>query len=214
MYRTSRARGIDRETSMTVELKVPAVGESITEVQIGRLAQGARATRSSKDENLVELETDKATVELPAPVAGMLSQDPQARRARRPTVGEVIGYIGDGAAAADGASGRSRADEAAGGRQGASAAGRSLRRAAAPREAGRSSARCDAAQPARARRQPTRSGGRASKPPRAAPRPGSSSRAPQRRSRAAAIEPREPAAGADRCRAAGAPAAARKKSCR
>ncbi len=51
---------------MPVELKVPEVGESITEVQIGewRKREGERA---EKDENLVEIETDKATVEIPAP---------------------------------------------------------------------------------------------------------------------------------------------------
>ena len=52
---------------MAIELKVPAVGESITEVQIGEWLK-AEGDRAEKDENLVEIETDKATVELPAPV--------------------------------------------------------------------------------------------------------------------------------------------------
>jgi 2-oxoglutarate dehydrogenase E2 component (dihydrolipoamide succinyltransferase) len=57
---------------MAVELKVPTVGESITEVQIGQWLKGEGET-VKKDENLVEIETDKATVELAAPVTGTIS---------------------------------------------------------------------------------------------------------------------------------------------
>ncbi len=49
---------------MAIELKVPTVGESITEVQIGKWLKG-EGQRVAKDENLVEIETDKATVEFP-----------------------------------------------------------------------------------------------------------------------------------------------------
>ncbi len=83
---------------MAVELKVPAVGESITEVQI---ATWLRSTgeRVERDEPLVELETDKATVELPAPVTGVLAQ---IRKGPGETamVGEVIGLIAEEAAGA------------------------------------------------------------------------------------------------------------------
>lgn len=83
---------------MAVELKVPAVGESITEVQIGQWLRG-EGEQAAKDEGLVELESDKATVELPAPIAGRVS-----KVLKKPgdiaAVGEVIGYMeADGAAA-------------------------------------------------------------------------------------------------------------------
>jgi len=57
---------------MSVELTVPEIGESITEVQIGRWLQpdGATVTR---DQDLVEIETEKASVVVPAPEAGVLT---------------------------------------------------------------------------------------------------------------------------------------------
>ena len=83
---------------MAVELKVPAVGESITEVQIGQWLVG-EGQNAEKDENLVEVETDKATVEIAAPVAGRVSKVLK-RAGDTAAVGEVIGYMepsGDGA---------------------------------------------------------------------------------------------------------------------
>ncbi|MCI0358992.1 MAG: 2-oxoglutarate dehydrogenase complex dihydrolipoyllysine-residue succinyltransferase [Planctomycetaceae bacterium] len=58
---------------MSIELKIPALGESIQEVQIGRwLKREGEAV--AEDENVVELETDKASMELPAPAAGVLAR--------------------------------------------------------------------------------------------------------------------------------------------
>ena len=58
---------------MPLELKVPEIGESITQVEIGDwLKQPGDAVR--KDEPLVMLESEKATVELPAPDAGALTK--------------------------------------------------------------------------------------------------------------------------------------------
>lgn len=76
---------------MPIELKVPSVGESITEVQIGewRKQEGDFA---AKNESLVEIETDKATVELPAPTNGLISKVLK-RQGDRATVGEVIAYF-------------------------------------------------------------------------------------------------------------------------
>ncbi len=76
---------------MAIELKVPAVGESITEVQIGEWLQ-ARRGHAEKDENLVEIETDKATVELPAPVSGRIAKVLK-HNGDTAAVGEVIGYM-------------------------------------------------------------------------------------------------------------------------
>ena len=76
---------------MAVELKVPAVGESITEVQIGQWLKG-EGQSAEKDENLVEIETDKATVEISAPVSGRISKVLK-RTGETAAVGEVIGYM-------------------------------------------------------------------------------------------------------------------------
>ena len=58
---------------MSIELKIPDVGESIREVQIGRWLK-KEGDAIDQDENVVELETDKASMELPAPEAGVLSK--------------------------------------------------------------------------------------------------------------------------------------------
>jgi 2-oxoglutarate dehydrogenase E2 component (dihydrolipoamide succinyltransferase) len=80
---------------MAIELKVPAVGESITEVQIGQWLKG-EGQRVEKDEDLVEIETDKATVEISAPVSGTISKVLK-RTGETAAVGDVIGYIEPGA---------------------------------------------------------------------------------------------------------------------
>ena len=83
---------------MAVNLQIPAVGESITSVQIGawRKSEGEVVTA---DEVVVELETDKAAVELPAPVSGTLVRIimPQGAVA---AVGDVIGVIDEQGATA------------------------------------------------------------------------------------------------------------------
>jgi 2-oxoglutarate dehydrogenase E2 component (dihydrolipoamide succinyltransferase) len=76
---------------MPVELKIPPVGESITEVTVGawRKAAGAAVAR---DEEIVELETDKATFELPSPVAGVIAKILK-QSGETASVGEVVGLI-------------------------------------------------------------------------------------------------------------------------
>ena len=76
---------------MALELKVPEVGESITEVMIGiwKKREGDAVTT---DESVVEIESDKATVELPAPGSGTISKILKGS-GERATVGEVIGYM-------------------------------------------------------------------------------------------------------------------------
>jgi 2-oxoglutarate dehydrogenase E2 component (dihydrolipoamide succinyltransferase) len=76
---------------MAIEIKVPEVGESITEVEIGGwLKSPGQAIK--KDEPVVTLESDKATVELPAPEAGTLSRVLKEKGATA-KVGEVIAYL-------------------------------------------------------------------------------------------------------------------------
>ena len=55
------------------DIRVPTLGESVTEATIGRwFKQQGEAVAA--DEPLVELETDKVTIEVPSPAAGVLSE--------------------------------------------------------------------------------------------------------------------------------------------
>ncbi|HEV3024543.1 MAG TPA: biotin/lipoyl-containing protein, partial [Pirellulales bacterium] len=83
---------------MSVELKVPFVGESITEVQIGEWLK-AEGDSADKDQPLVEIESDKATVELVAPQAGRVAKVLK-HKGETAAVGEVIGYLDETAAEA------------------------------------------------------------------------------------------------------------------
>ena len=76
---------------MPVEIKVPEVGESITEVEIGGWLKG-KGQRVRKDEPLVTLESEKATVELPAPDSGTITQLLK-QKGDVAKVGEVIAYL-------------------------------------------------------------------------------------------------------------------------
>jgi len=76
---------------MAIELKVPAVGESITEVEIGDWLKG-KGDSVQKDEPVVTLESEKATVELPAPISGTIS-DVLKKKGDTAAIGEVIAYI-------------------------------------------------------------------------------------------------------------------------
>ena len=78
-------------TRMKHEIKVPTVGESIQEVQIGRWLKG-EGQWADKDENLVEIESDKATVELAAPVAGVLVEVLH-RQGEVVPVGTLLAYL-------------------------------------------------------------------------------------------------------------------------
>ena len=86
---------------MAVELKVPSLGESVTQAQVGQWLkkEGEAVVR---DEPVVEVESEKATVAVPAPASGVL------RRVLRQTgetvaVGQPLGEIEEGAVAAAGA---------------------------------------------------------------------------------------------------------------
>ncbi|MBI1357044.1 MAG: 2-oxoglutarate dehydrogenase complex dihydrolipoyllysine-residue succinyltransferase [Acidobacteria bacterium] len=86
---------------MAVELKVPQSGESITEVQIGQWRK-SEGDYVDVDEVLVEIETDKAAIELPAPSSGILKKILK-KNGEEAAVGDVIGLLEEGAAPADGA---------------------------------------------------------------------------------------------------------------
>jgi 2-oxoglutarate dehydrogenase E2 component (dihydrolipoamide succinyltransferase) len=80
------------------EIRVPTLGESVTEATIGRWFKKAGDT-VAVDEPLVELETDKVTIEVPAPSAGTLG-DIVAKDGETVAVGALLGQINVGAAGA------------------------------------------------------------------------------------------------------------------
>jgi len=80
------------------EIRVPTLGESVTEATIGRWFKKA-GDAVAVDEPLVELETDKVTIEVPAPSAGTLGEI-IAKDGETVAVGALLGQITDGAAAA------------------------------------------------------------------------------------------------------------------
>jgi 2-oxoglutarate dehydrogenase E2 component (dihydrolipoamide succinyltransferase) len=81
-----------------IEIKVPSLGESITEATVAKWLKRP-GEPVAVDEPLAELETDKATVEIPAPAAGTLTEILAEEGADVP-VGAVLGRISEGTAAA------------------------------------------------------------------------------------------------------------------
>jgi len=75
------------------EIRVPTLGESVTEATIGKWFKTA-GDAVAVDEPLVELETDKVTIEVPAPAAGVLSEI-AAKDGQTVAVGAVLGEIKD-----------------------------------------------------------------------------------------------------------------------
>src|SRR5262245_53669180 len=79
------------------DIRVPTLGESVTEATIGRwFKQPGDAVAA--DEPLVELETDKVTIEVPAPAAGVLAEI-AAKDGETVAVGALLGQIKEGAGA-------------------------------------------------------------------------------------------------------------------
>ncbi|MET0791845.1 MAG: biotin/lipoyl-containing protein, partial [Polyangiaceae bacterium] len=83
---------------MAIELKVPSVGESITEVQMGEWLKG-EGDAVSRDEVIAKIETDKVTVDLTAPTDGVLSQI-KVKKGQTANVGDVLAYVEEAGAAA------------------------------------------------------------------------------------------------------------------
>jgi 2-oxoglutarate dehydrogenase E2 component (dihydrolipoamide succinyltransferase) len=83
---------------MAIEIKVPSLGESITEATVSKWLKRP-GEPVAVDEPVAELETDKVTLEVPAPAAGTLAQILAEEGANVP-VGAVLGTIADGLAAA------------------------------------------------------------------------------------------------------------------
>ncbi len=76
------------------DIRVPTLGESVTEATIGKWFKQSGDVVAA-DEPLVELETDKVTIEVPAPAAGVLSEI-VAKDGETVSVGALLGQINQG----------------------------------------------------------------------------------------------------------------------
>src|SRR5579871_1474208 len=81
---------------VAIEIRVPQLGESVTDATVAKwLKHPGEAV--TLDEPVVELETDKVNVEVPAPASGVLAEIVVAEGAQVP-VGGILGILGDGLA--------------------------------------------------------------------------------------------------------------------
>src|SRR5687767_690435 len=80
------------------EIRVPTLGESVTEATIGKWFK-RQGDAVAADEPVVELETDKVTIEVPAPAAGVLAEI-AAKDGETVAVGALLGQIKEGTGAA------------------------------------------------------------------------------------------------------------------
>ncbi len=81
---------------MTIEIKVPAMGESVTEATVARWFK-KEGDSVARDEPILELETDKVTVEVPAPAAGSI-ESISVQAGATVQVGAILGAIAEGKA--------------------------------------------------------------------------------------------------------------------
>ena len=83
---------------MATEIRVPTLGESVSEATVGKWFKKAGEAITA-DEPIVELETDKVTVEVPAPAAGTLAEI-TVQEGETVEVGALLGSISAGDAPA------------------------------------------------------------------------------------------------------------------
>ncbi len=83
---------------MSIEIRVPALGESVTEATVGKWFKNS-GDAVNADEPLVELETDKVTLEVPAPASGVLG-DILVQSGSTVEVGALLAALNDGDAKA------------------------------------------------------------------------------------------------------------------
>jgi 2-oxoglutarate dehydrogenase E2 component (dihydrolipoamide succinyltransferase) len=97
---------------MSSEIKVPSLGESVSTATIARWMK-APGDPVSADEPVVELETDKVTVEVPSPMAGILAEilSPEGAEV---TVGTILGMVTEAAATPRAGNARPAANPSAG----------------------------------------------------------------------------------------------------
>ena len=79
---------------MSIDIRVPVLGESIKEATVAKwLKQPGEAVKA--DEPLVELETEKVAVEVPAPMAGIMGEF-RVKAGETVGVGQILGSIQEG----------------------------------------------------------------------------------------------------------------------
>src|SRR5512140_3683818 len=93
------------------DIRVPTLGESVTEATIGKWFKKPGDT-VNVDEPLVELETDKVTIEVPSPAAGVLD-DISAKDGETVAVGALLGHVKEGAGKDGGGGAQAKAPAAA-----------------------------------------------------------------------------------------------------
>src|SRR5947208_13759108 len=81
---------------MSIQIKVPAMGESVTEATVARWFK-KEGDAGARDEPVLELETDKVTVEVPAPADGAI-ESISVKEGSTVQVGAVLGAIAEGKA--------------------------------------------------------------------------------------------------------------------
>ncbi len=81
---------------MSIQIKVPAMGESVTEATVARWFK-KEGDAVKRDEPLLELETDKVTVEVPAPADGAI-ESISVKEGATVEVGAILGAIAEGKA--------------------------------------------------------------------------------------------------------------------
>lgn len=101
----------DIPVSEAIQVEVPTVGESISEVQIGQWLK-AEGDWVNSGEDLVEIETEKASVQIPAPASGFL-RNISKQEEEFANVGDVIAAIEPGEKPAEAAGGTSNSGSAA-----------------------------------------------------------------------------------------------------
>src|SRR5919106_280731 len=97
---------------MPTEFKLPELGENVTAGDVVRVLVAAGDT-IAKDQPVVELETDKATIEVPSSVAGTV-KDIAVKTGDRVNVGQVVLTVEEGARGAEKAEGTEKAEKAEG----------------------------------------------------------------------------------------------------
>src|SRR5215203_3832518 len=95
---------------MPTDVKVPALGESITEATLGQWLK-APGEAVAADEAIASLETDKVAIEVNAPVAGTLAEQ-LVKEGDTVAVGAIIARVSEGAATSAAAPAREVADAA------------------------------------------------------------------------------------------------------
>ncbi|MFN5944304.1 MAG: biotin/lipoyl-containing protein, partial [Phycisphaerae bacterium] len=92
---------------MPIDIIIPQAGESVTSGVISRWLKND-GDFVKRDEPVLELETDKVTMEIPAPAAGSVKQNAKAGDTVK--IGQVVGSIAEGAAPAASAAAPAKAE--------------------------------------------------------------------------------------------------------